>query len=245
MTESINRTGDADPEKSWLGYMAGVVFFVIAAYMFFTGSKVDVPHAQSPAITAEDISVEPRRKMLGNPPLVKIGGFDRTCQDCHQHFKSGAPVSDEQRKQHQGLVLQHGMNDGCYNCHNNEDRNMLNLHNNYTVTFDKSEMLCAQCHGTTYRDWRDGMHGKTIGAWDDTIQKDGARLQRRLKCVECHDPHHPAYGKIKPLPGPNTLRMGDQSQQHHTYESPIMKWQNELEGNAHDHEEGHADEGGH
>ena len=50
--------------------------------------------------------------------------------------------------------------------------------------------------------------------------------QRRLKCTECHDPHSPAYPRMQPLPGPNTLRMGPQdSVQHHGVpENTLEKW---------------------
>jgi hypothetical protein len=71
-------------------------------------------------------------------------------------------------------------------------------------------VLCAQCHGTTYRDWQRGMHGKTMGSWDKSSGK-----QRRLLCTECHNPHAPAYGRLAPLPGPRTLRMNAGDEKDH------------------------------
>jgi hypothetical protein len=94
------------------------------------------------------------------------------------------------------------MNDWCFNCHDVAERERLVLQDTTTVMFVEVPVLCAQCHGTTYRDWQRGMHGKTTGSWDKASGN-----QRRLLCTECHNPHGPAYGKLVPLPGPNTLRM--------------------------------------
>ena len=70
--------------------------------------------------------------------------------------------------------------------------------------YDQVQDLCASCHGPTYRDWEKGIHGRTNGYWDTSKGE-----QTRLVCTQCHDPHAPAFGKLVPLPGPNTLRMND------------------------------------
>ena len=66
------------------------------------------------------------------------------------------------------------------------------------------------------------MHGKTLGFWNADLGE-----PKRLECVECHNPHTPHYDPMKPLPAPNTLRMGDQSRSgahdpHHV-QSPLVR----------------------
>ena len=120
------------------------------------------------------------------------------------------------------------MNDRCYNCHGRNDRNKLLLFGDVEIGYDDVEQLCAKCHGTTYRDWQAGMHGRTNGSWDAQDPR-----QRRLKCTQCHDPHAPAYDAMVPMPAPNTLRQGPQDPEGghgHGKRSPLTKWRDALEG---------------
>ncbi len=108
---------------------------------------------------------------------------------------------------HDEIVMNHGMNAECINCHAIENRNLLALRFGKTTTFDNVDQLCAKCHGPTFRDWQQGTHGKTLGHWNHNKAS-----SHKLTCTECHDPHAPAFGTLKPLPHPTTLRMGDQSE---------------------------------
>ena len=71
----------------------------------------------------------------------------------------------------------------CLDCHNPDDRDKLRLANGDLVSFEESYYLCGQCHGTIFRDWKAGIHGKRTGEWN-------GRKQYRL-CVHCHNPHNP------------------------------------------------------
>jgi len=62
------------------------------------------------------------------------------------------------------------------------------------VPFTESYRLCGQCHGTQFRDWRTGIHGKRTGYWDGP--------KRYLLCVHCHNPHSPRFAALQPLPPP-------------------------------------------
>lgn len=55
--------------------------------------------------------------------------------------------------------------------------------------------LCAKCHGTIYRDWEAGVHGRQNGYWDAAKGE-----KTRLRCIQCHDPHSPQFKDMKPLP---------------------------------------------
>ena len=52
----------------------------------------------------------------------------------------------------------------------------------------------GQCHGTIFRDWREGIHGRREGYWN------GAKSY--LLCAHCHNPHAPRFQAIEPLPPP-------------------------------------------
>ncbi len=53
---------------------------------------------------------------------------------------------------------------------------------------------CGQCHGTIYRDWKTGIHGKMTGGWN-------TEKEYRL-CTYCHNPHNPKFPQLKPMPPP-------------------------------------------
>ena len=55
--------------------------------------------------------------------------------------------------------------------------------------------LCSQCHGPQRRDYDHGAHGGMTGYWD---RSRGGR--QRNHCVDCHDPHQPAYVGGLPVP---------------------------------------------
>ena len=62
------------------------------------------------------------------------------------------------------------------------------------VSFDESYLLCGQCHGEKYRDWRAGVHGRRSGSWNGH--------KTYLLCAHCHNPHQPHFQPIEPKPAP-------------------------------------------
>jgi len=116
------------------------------------------------------------------------------CSGCHGDME----VNLERRELedfHEDIQLDHGPKDRwCFDCHNPDDRDHLRLANGTLIGFDESYRLCGQCHGTIFRDWREGIHGRREGYWN------GAKSY--LLCAHCHNPHAPHYQPIKPLPPP-------------------------------------------
>jgi hypothetical protein len=100
-------------------------------------------------------------------------------------------------------VLEHGINTRCFNCHHRTQRDCFVDDFGLAISWDQPQLLCAKCHGPVYRDWQHGAHGRVNGYWDT-----GRGLRRRLRCIECHDPHRPPFAAMRPAPGPQTLRMG-------------------------------------
>jgi formate-dependent nitrite reductase cytochrome c552 subunit len=94
---------------------------------------------------------------------------------------------------HVGLNYNHGSLT-CLSCHNPRDYDTLHLADGRRVSFPDVMTLCAQCHGTAMRDYRNGSHGGMNGFWDLTK---GPRV--RNNCIDCHDPHHPEFPLVRPV----------------------------------------------
>ena len=182
-----------------------LIFFALSAWFLLGAGAASPPVPPAVEVDPADLSTEPRREILSDPPEILIGGYEQRCEACHMLFES-RPLAKDTLQQHTHIRLDHGLNSRCYNCHSIEDRNKLELHDGTLIPYARTVELCAKCHGPTFRDWERGTHGKTLGSWDVSSSE-----QRRLKCIECHDPHAPAFPPMEPLPGPNTLRMGERA----------------------------------
>jgi hypothetical protein len=146
------------------------------------------------------------RKPIG-PPTVPTGTFDEkgrpvtiACATCHATKPSAADTKlGVQLKQfHQGLIGQHG-NLSCVSCHNPADGYAtLRLADGKSVPYSEVMMLCAQCHGSQFRDYQHGAHGGMTGFWDRTK---GSRA--RNNCIDCHDAHAPKFPTVSPVSSPN------------------------------------------
>ncbi|MBI5494477.1 MAG: hypothetical protein HY904_05575 [Deltaproteobacteria bacterium] len=130
--------------------------------------------------------------MVPRPPFTSDSIFP--CMDCHETMDPN-PTRRKLVDEHDTIVLTHDSEHRwCLDCHDLKDRNMLHLSSGELVDFTESYRLCGQCHGTQYRDWRSGIHGKRTGYW--------AGAKRYLLCVHCHNPHSPRFAPLTPLPAP-------------------------------------------
>jgi len=90
------------------------------------------------------------------------------------------------------LNLQHGNQAiWCLDCHHPTQRNTLIDNFGNPISFNEPQKLCGKCHGSSYRDWREGIHGKRIGEWASNGKK------RWFVCSECHNPHDVQQGDRK------------------------------------------------
>ena len=115
------------------------------------------------------------------------------CSECHADMD----VNTTRRELdfHEDINLKHAEEQRwCLDCHNPNDRDKLRLASGQVISFEESYYLCGQCHGTIFRDWKAGVHGKRTGMWN-------GKKQYRL-CVHCHNPHQPRFKPLKPLPPP-------------------------------------------
>lgn len=190
--------------SSMVAVLLAIGFLLLASWFIVGPNLLDDAVMQTAQAEVQNISLDPLRNIMGNPPTTAIAGSQKICMDCHQFIKPTQQRGPRAMTQHQQIVVDHGLNDRCLNCHYTENRNMLVTLNGSPITYDEVELLCASCHGTTYRDWQSGAHGKIFGSWMKQDIKRG-----RLTCTQCHDPHQPAFGQMKALPGPHTLRVVD------------------------------------
>jgi hypothetical protein len=155
----------------------------------------------------------------------EVGGFGYRCSECHRLFES-SPDTSRELTQHQEIVMVHGIGNRCFNCHHREERDYFVAHDGSTIDSTDPEKLCAKCHGPVFRDWRNRVHGRTNGFWDP------ARWEQEVQtCTACHDPHAPAFPRMVPAPGPNTLRMprlAERAPYHHEEDedqaNPLLFW---------------------
>ena len=238
---SVGEAGS--PLAALIGTLCGPILFLLALWFVFGASAIaPVPSAPAPAVRTADIDPSPRFKAMTDPPTVVIGSNAQRCNDCHAlvdlSSNDGQPLV-----QHADIKLNHGRNDRCLSCHDQEDRNRLVGQHGKSLPYAEVAKLCAQCHGPVYNDWTNGTHGKTLGYWDASKGK-----AHKLLCTECHDPHSPAYQPIRPLPGPNTLRMGEpdtEVAEHISEErNPLLRWRFD-EHNVADHGQDSAGVGAH
>lgn len=213
------------------------VLLLLAAAMAVDPWPYRPPYDEAAPVPAWAMDTTPVRSPTLQP-RIQIAGYTYQCTECHNLFPS-PPETERTLSQHREIRLEHGINKRCFNCHNIRDRNTYADDKGDPIPYDQVPLLCAKCHGPVYRDWTNGAHGRTNGYWD-TLRGP----QTRRKCVECHDPHAPAFPSMPPAPAPNTLRMGDQRPaEGHAAESrnPLLIYRQRLEAPP-DEKEGAAHE---
>jgi hypothetical protein len=128
---------------------------------------------------------------LGEPVMV-------SCATCHTTTQPNFETrwTNDLHQFHQGLQIAHG-GLSCLSCHNAGDYDQLRLADSRSLAFSDSMTLCSQCHGSQRRDYDIGLHGGMTGHWDLTR---GGRT--RNTCVDCHDPHAPAFPRVMPVLAP-------------------------------------------
>ncbi len=153
------------------------------------------PQPFSPAIIAADdrhLDKTPPRQMVGLILIRNNWAYD--CMECHKllpaQWHYPWPPAEHAR-----IQLQHGNNRFCLNCHHPTNRNAFVDYDGSEIAEAEVVQLCAKCHGTVYRDWVAGVHGRENGYW-----KVGLGLKKKLRCIQCHDPHAPSFKALKPLP---------------------------------------------
>lgn len=141
------------------------------------------------------------------PLRHRHAGYEYKCSECHSAM--AAPKRQNvQYPEHARIVLNHGLNTNCLNCHHPTDRNAYVGYEGDVIPADQPARLCAKCHGPQFRDWERGVHGRQNGYWDKTR---GERT--KLFCIQCHDPHNPHFQLMTPSPPPVFNRFASTAQE--------------------------------
>jgi hypothetical protein len=189
--------------------LIAAIVFVALGLKFVSGSGTRLKALQTiPLVDPQFLETATIRKSYAELIRTKADLSDFDCYACHEKGKSPTLRFDAQHnlvvpKEHEDIVMGHGThnrNNNCFNCHDEQNLELLQARDGRQIKLVESPLLCGSCHGPTYRDWEAGAHGRTGGYWDRTA----GPIQRKI-CVDCHNPHRPKIPPRKPAPGPHLL----------------------------------------
>lgn len=149
------------------------------------GLRIDAVFASDRLIPVEATGQKPFSIRSREAALEKF-----PCQRCHK-----VPLAqmkhdgkDGKARAHWNIALKHASDQvmACSTCHLEDGGlDQLRTLTNKPVSLDASHQVCAQCHSKQAADWAGGAHGKRAGGW--------APPRVAKTCVECHNPHSPAW----------------------------------------------------
>lgn len=116
------------------------------------------------------------------------------CTECHTESIEDLKQPNLGKKAaHWNIKLVHASAEtmNCATCHTSNDMDNLHSLTNSTIDFNYSYKVCSQCHQQEFKDWKGGAHGKQLGGW--------APPRLSNNCVNCHNPHQPAFEKRWPV----------------------------------------------
>lgn len=204
----------------WLGWLALVVLA--------TGCSIAIAWAhKNNTVLATAATSPPQQPAQLHPVVIKPGpavprldtglkdaagnALMATCSTCHNTTTPNKKrnTAHDLFQAHRGLNYEHG-GLTCLSCHNAANYDTLHLADGDDIPFPEVMRLCGQCHGTQKRDYDHGSHGGMNGHWD---RAKGGRI--RNNCVNCHDPHHPAFPLVQPVFHPRDRISVPPSTDHH------------------------------
>jgi hypothetical protein len=179
------------------------VTFLLLAVWFHFGPPSASPRSPGELSLVSLDALDPYalRVEITDPPTIELASLQLRCSSCHALFPS-RPEPPAFLLQHGHVELRHGTLERCTECHIGPERDQLLLKEGIRVGFDESIQHCASCHEPTASEWEEGVHGRALDRTDP--RSDG---QGRLTCLQCHDPHLPAFEPVAPLPGPKSSRL--------------------------------------
>ena len=166
-----------------------------------------------PPVLGEAAEPEVFNGYAAAPPFTVVSRKDHLvlfpCSQCHKVLPLNATPRKLSGAPHNNS-LAHGLGRmWCLDCHLGTDRDSLHGVNGAKIDFDKSYLLCGQCHSARQRDWYFGAHGKRVAGWQG---------ERQLySCTHCHDPHNPLLQPRAPSkPPPVRAGLAAMNREHDT-----------------------------
>jgi hypothetical protein len=165
-----------------------------------TSVPTNLPVVARPPAQQPNVGLPSDTHLDKTPPRATKGldlvksGWTYNCMECHKLFPARWHYDDRPFNEHKDIRLEHGNNRFCLNCHHPTNRNSFVDYDGAEITQADVVKLCAKCHGTIYRDWQAGVHGRQNGFWKAEFGD-----KTKLRCIQCHDPHSPKFKEMKPM----------------------------------------------
>ncbi len=202
------RTGRGGKTAALLWSLAAVFAALAVVFAQSPPGRSD-PRDPIPLVDPAFLSTATNRRSYADLVRAKEDLSDYDCYACHEKGKPPVLRFDAHQNliipsEHADVVMghgEHGRNNNCFNCHNENNLELLQTRDGRVLKFQDSPQLCGSCHGPTYEDWEAGAHGRISGYWN----RKAGPIQRQ-DCVNCHNPHAPTFQGRKPAPGPHPLR---------------------------------------
>lgn len=211
----------AETIKWWLVLFLPALFLT-SVVLLFLSFRYTGPTSQAAPLNPQYYLPETARAEILNQKSI-VGN----CHLCHAYWvaiprsiKTSSP-----RFAHGDIILDHGGNDRCYNCHHIADRNTYTANDGSTLMTELPEELCRRCHGLIYQDWQHGTHGKWIGQWAPFNKWD----RTNITCNQCHDPHAPKFRYKTIAPAPMWPEKFIRTEAQATSHDPTLHFQIETE----------------
>lgn len=196
------------PKVAWVQMGVSLAFLGLAAF-FLAGPRARA--VKLPPIALVDTNfISTATARMSAVDLTRAGAdmSDFDCYVCHERGKPPKLKLDAAGnvlvpEEHKDIVMAHGRhnrNNNCFNCHDENNLELLQTRDGRHLKITESPSLCGSCHGPIYRDWEAGAHGRTSGYW----RRDLGPIDRKV-CPSCHNPHAPAFPPRPPAPGPHLL----------------------------------------
>jgi len=193
-----------------------IIFSAVLTIAVMTAAALE-SMSETPAASSSPVTVAEKTESLAGDteefpvPVAPLPKTITPCRACHgpeKDFKINW-TREEVIRVHTNIRLEHGgIRVWCLDCHSPDERNFLvPLSDGKPIAFERSYELCGKCHGTKYRDWRHGIHGKRTGHWNGK--------KTYFLCTNCHDPHSPLFRPINPMPPPKKPRSPVQAYETH------------------------------
>lgn len=140
----------------------------------------------------------------------ELDGDFAPCSFCHDGFE-GTLQQEALAGEHAAIVFDHALDLVCMDCHNSNNADTFARRGGGEIPGGESTQLCAKCHGTHFKEWQIAVHGRVNGSWDPAVGE-----QRKLDCIQCHNPHRPRFESMRPVPPPVYTRFDLQNRGRHS-----------------------------
>lgn len=191
------------PTRRGLLVVAGLIGATLGAWALTAlinrprDAAITRPLPAPPGAAKFPVTFTPRtgapRIVVGSHP-ISGEPLTASCTTCHATREPDAShgAGNLPKAFHQGLKFNHD-HLACLACHDGKNYDQLHLASGQGVAFDSAMQLCAQCHSKQKEAFDHGAHGGMNGYWDLSR---GPRT--RHACMDCHDPHAPAFPHMQP-----------------------------------------------